>query len=230
MPNPKKIVRKALPKSAIKVAEKSYRKGRGVFWRTRYGFPARGLKVIAITGTNGKTTTASYVNAMLQSVGLKTAIYTTAFIEVNGQRRPNRSHMTVTSQAASQKFFADARQAKVDWVILEITSHALDQDRIAGVKVDIAVVTNLTQEHLDYHGTMENYAAAKARLLGKSYGAKWCILNADDAWYEYFDKHSVGQVFSFGEDPAANLQLNGIQLSAKGSELTVLHDNKQIEF
>ncbi len=229
MPTPKKIIRQVLPKDAIKIAEKTYRKGRGVAWRTRYGFPARGLKIIAITGTNGKTTTASYVNAMLQSAGLKTAIYTTAFIEVNGHRVPNRSHMTVTSQAASQKFFADARKAGVDWVILEITSHALDQGRIDGVKVEVAVITNLTQEHLDYHGTMEAYAAAKALLLGKKYGAKWCILNASDAWFDYFASKATGQVLSFGENTQSDLRLTELQLSTGGSALTVQHKNSQTE-
>lgn len=222
MANPKKLIRKVLPKSVIIVAERSYRKGRGIVWRTRYGFPARGMKVIAITGTNGKTTTASYVNAMLNHAGLKTAVYTTAYLEINGEHTPNRTHMTVSSQAAVQRFFAQARAAQVDWVILEVTSHALDQGRIDGVKIEVAIITNLTQEHLDYHKTMEAYAGAKARLLGTTYGARTCILNADDAWFDFFSAKARGNVVSFGENQAADLQLTDLQLTTEGSRMNVV--------
>ncbi len=219
-----------MPAGAVSIAEKAYRKGRGVFWQTRYGFPARGLRIIAITGTNGKTTTASYVNAIMRTAGLKTAIYTTAFIEIGGVRSPNRSHMTISSQAALQRFFADAKTAAVDWVILEITSHALDQERIAGIHVEIAAITNLTQEHLDYHGTMEAYAAAKARLLGQKYDPKWCVLNADDEWFEYFRGRSSGQVLSYGEASGAGLQFTGYDLSGHGSSLTARYQEEHIAF
>lgn len=230
MPNPKKLARQILSKPAIKLAETSYRKSRGAFWRAFYGFPAKGTKVIAITGTNGKTTTASYVNAMLKSAGFKTAVYTTAFIEVEGESVPNRTHMTVSSQAAVQRFFARAKRANTDWVILEVTSHALDQGRTDGIPVEIAVITNLTQEHLDYHGTMEEYAAAKARLLGKTYGAKWCVLNADDKWFGFFKSKSEGQVLSYGESPAADLRLKAYDLSPKGSALTARYESQHIAF
>ena len=230
MPNPKNLIRQILPSSAVSIVENVYRKGRGAFWQIFYGFPARGIRVIAITGTNGKTTTASYTNAILRSASLKTAVYTTAYIEIDGVRKPNRTHMTVTSQAAVQKFFSDARKAQVDWVVLEVTSHALDQGRLPGVKVEIAVITNLTQEHLDYHESMEAYAAAKARLLGASYQPKWCVLNVDDPGYSYFKERSSGQLISYGEKAEAGLQLTAYDLSAKGSSLTARYKGEHIAF
>lgn len=230
MANPKKLIRKIVRGPALRILETGFRKGRGVFWRTRYGFPARGLRVVAVTGTNGKTTTASYINSVLQAGGLKTAVYTTAYIEIAGTVKPNQSHMTVTSQAASQKFFADARRAGVDWVIIEITSHALDQGRIDGLKVEIAVITNLSQEHLDYHGTMENYAASKARLISRKYCPRWSVLNADDEWFDYFNARNTGRLISYGETPDANLQLKTYDLSGHGSSLTARYNGEHIAF
>lgn len=230
MPNPKKLVRQLLPTPAIRLAEKSYRTTRGVFWYARYGFAPKGMNVIAVTGTNGKTTTASFVNAMLQANGLKTAVYTTAYFEIDGQRTPNTTHMTVSSEAAVQKFFADARVAKVDWVIWEVTSHALHQHRGYGIKVDIAAITNLTPEHLDYHKTMENYAAAKALLFGKTYRPTWCILNADDKWYEFFKERSTGEIIAYGKSEDANLQLKTYDLSPNGTAVTARYGKEPVAF
>lgn len=224
--HPKKALRKVVPKTAVKQLENTYRKGRGALWQARYGYPARKVKVIAVTGTNGKTTTASYINSVLKAAGLKTAVYTTAFYEIAGKRVPNRTHMTVTSQKSVQSFFAKAKKANVDWAVLEVTSHALDQDRIAGVQVDVAVMTNLTQDHLDYHGTMEAYADAKAKLFGPKYGAKTAILNRDDAWFEHFANATHGQLLSYGEHAGALLRLRKLKLSGDGSSFLVRYNGK----
>lgn len=185
MSSVKKLARKVIPKTAIKQVEKTYRKQKALLANAIYRFPAKKMKVIAVTGTNGKTTTCAYINEILKQSGLKTALYTTAFIEVNGRLEANKTHMTLASAWAVQKFFAKAKVAKVDWVILEVTSHALDQYRTLGVPVELALVTNLSQDHLDYHGTMESYATAKARLLTE-YNPQKVILNADDDWYDFF--------------------------------------------
>jgi UDP-N-acetylmuramoyl-L-alanyl-D-glutamate--2,6-diaminopimelate ligase len=224
--SPKRLIRKVVPKQGIKALQKIYRWGRGLLWQVRYGFPAKSLKIIAVTGTNGKTTTVSYINSVLKAAGLKTAVYTTVYYEIDGKKIPNTSHMTVQSQKSAQAFFARAKQAKVDWVVLEMTSHALDQKRIAGIKVEGAVMTNLTQEHLDYHGTMENYATAKARLFGREYGAKWSVLNLDDDWYDFFAERSVGEIVSYGKSSAATLHLSSHELSSTGSTF-IIQDGKE---
>ncbi len=220
MSSVKKLARKVIPKTAIKQVEKTYRKQKALLANAIYRFPAKKMKVIAVTGTNGKTTTCAYINEILKQSGLKTALYTTAFIEVNGRLEANKTHMTLASAWAVQKFFAKAKVAKVDWVILEVTSHALDQYRTLGVPVELALVTNLSQDHLDYHGTMESYATAKARLLTE-YNPQKVILNADDDWYDFFaakvkkGKIDVGKL-------NANYQIKGIKLTPNGTSFRLV--------
>ncbi len=225
--NPKKLVRKVVPNTAVKRLEKSYRIGRGLAWQTLYGFPARGMKVIAVTGTNGKSTTCAYINEVLKAAGYKTAVLTTVFYEVAGRRTPNKTHQTMDKQSILQSFFARARKVNVDRVILEVTSHAIHQDRIMGIPVEIAVVTNLTPEHLDYHKTMKEYARVKSLLL-RDYGAKWAILNADDQWYDYFRGRARAKIFSFGKQAGTDAQIKSVKLGAKDSEAVIETELKKI--
>lgn len=223
----KKLVRKIFPKSWLRLIEKAYRMGRGLLWQLRYGFPARGMRVIAVTGTNGKTTTVSYINEVLKAAGYKTAALNTVFYEVGGKRVPNQTHFTIDKQSIVQAFFARAKKAGVDFAVVEVTSHALDQDRLMGVPVEIAVVTNLTQDHLDYHGTMENYAAAKALLL-RNFGAKYAVLNADDRWFSYFKDASKGEVYAYGKGKNAQLKISGLKLSAGGASADFVTEKRKL--
>ena len=157
-----RVTRKVLPKGAVKNLENIYRRKRVQLIRTRYGNPARNLKVIAVTGTNGKTTTLNYVNEILKEAGYSTAMFTTAVIEIAGDRRINDLNATVPTTDQIMRFFRSAKRAKVNYTLLEVTSHALDQHKLDGVPIHTAIMTNLTQDHLDYHKTMEKYAAAKA--------------------------------------------------------------------
>jgi len=215
--NPKKLARQLLPTSLTTAAETGYRRGRGLVLRARYGFPARGLKVIAVTGTNGKTTTCCLINEVLKAGGLKTALLTTAVIEINGQSRPNLSHRTVPLTAELLKFMAAAKAAKVDYFILEATSQALDQYKFDGIPVTIAAMTNLTQDHLDYHGTMERYATAKAKLFSAAQ-PKISLLNRDDDWFGYFRDRVNGEFSSYGQSPKSDARINGVHLSSEGSD------------
>lgn len=219
--NPKKLARKVLPKRSITFAEESYRKGRVFAFQAAKGFPARGLRVIAITGTNGKTTTASYINAMLKSAGHTTALFSTAQIEMLGKVRLNRTHRTVPITGELVAFLAEARQRKVDFVVLEVTSQALHQHKIVGIPVEVAVMTNLTQDHLDYHKTMEAYAAAKARLFNTYLKPKYSLLNRDDQWFEYFKRQAQGMIVSYGTAAGGGVVVGGIDLKPTGSEWTI---------
>ncbi|MDQ5953343.1 MAG: UDP-N-acetylmuramoyl-L-alanyl-D-glutamate--2,6-diaminopimelate ligase [Patescibacteria group bacterium] len=222
MSNVKKLARKVIPKSAIKKAEHQYRLTKAKTAYALYGMAPKGTKVIAVTGTNGKTTTCAIINAILKEAGYKTAVYTTAFTEIAGKYEPNHSHMTVTSVWSVQKFFKQAKEAGVQYVILEVTSHALDQYRIYGVPVEVAVITNLTQDHLDYHKTMQNYAAAKAKLLTE-YHPKSIILNADDDWFDYFSQKADKSPISVGKKQAS-CQIKAIQYSPQGTGFSLLED------
>lgn len=224
----KKLSRKVFPKSIIKLIERIFRGLRGVFWLAVYGFPARRLRVIAVTGTNGKTTTACFINEALKACGLKTALYTTALIEINGKKAPNQTHFTLISQKVVQQFLKRARKAYVDFVILEVTSHAIDQNRILGVPIEVSVMTNLTQDHLDYHGTMAEYARVKSLLFSK-YKPKLSVLNIDDEWYGFFKEQARGQVLTYGKSKGASILLEKNNPSQNGSVAKISYLDKKYE-
>ena len=220
-----KVARSVLPTGAVRKLEDGYRKGRIKLVRAQYGDPAKNLNVIAVTGTNGKTTTLNYLNEILKEAGLRTAMFTTAVIEVAGDRRINDLNATVALTAEMQKFFRQAKKAKVDYVLLEVTSHALDQHKLDGVPIMAAIMTNLTQDHLDYHKTMDAYAAAKAKLFAGE--PKFMVLNRDDEWFEYFDKNNAGdQKITYGTHDDAEAKIAHTKLYRKGSEATVVIDHQ----
>jgi UDP-N-acetylmuramoyl-L-alanyl-D-glutamate--2,6-diaminopimelate ligase len=218
-------VRKLLPKQAVRGIEEVYRIGRVHAISARYGYPARGLKVLAVTGTNGKTTTVNYLNEILKEAGLKTAMFSTAVIEIDGKRQLNDLNATVGTTERMQEFFRDAKKASVDYVVLEITSHALHQHKLSTVPIEAAIMTNLTQDHLDYHGTMQHYAEAKGKLFaGKP---QFIILNRDDEWFDFFNKYQAGaQKITYGMHDDAEARIDYTKLYKKGSEATIVIDHQ----
>ena len=146
-----------------------------------FGRPQDKLKISAVTGTNGKTTTAFLLEQMLTSVGRKCVLVGTIETHVAGEVRASE-HTTPESRDLLA-LFAEGVAAGCTEVVMEMSSHALQQERVWGLAVDVAIFTNLTQDHLDYHGTMESYADAKARLfegVGAA-GPRVAVVNVDDA-------------------------------------------------
>ena len=219
-----KTARKVLPKSALVGLEKSYRKSRAKIISARYGNPARDLRVIAVTGTNGKTTTVNFLNEILKEAGYRTAMFSTANIEIAGEQTVNDTNSTTATVARLQKFFRDAKKADVEFALIEATSHALDQYKFEGVPIEMAIMTNLTQDHLDYHKTMENYAAAKAKLFEMN--PNLVVLNADDEWFDYFNNFATeSQKITYGEGESADVKIEKFKLYKKGSEAKLRIDN-----
>ena len=219
-----KTARKVLPKSALAGLEKSYRKSRAKIISARFGNPARDLRVIAVTGTNGKTTTVNFLNEILKEAGYRTAMFSTANIEVAGEQTVNDTNSTTATVARLQKFFRDAKKADVEFALIEATSHALDQYKFEGVPIEMAIMTNLTQDHLDYHKTMENYAAAKAKLFEMN--PNFVVLNADDEWFDYFNNFATeSQKITYGEVESADVKIEKFKLYKKGSEANLRIDN-----
>lgn len=130
-----------------------------------YGFPSRRLKVIGITGTDGKTTTTHLIAHILKTAGKKTSFISTVYASIGGQESDIGFHVTTPSPFALQKLLKRSADNNDEYFILETTSHAIDQNRIWGIKYEIGVITNITHEHLDYHKTYEAYAKTKLRLL-----------------------------------------------------------------
>ncbi len=219
-----KTARKVLPKSALVGLEKSYRKSRAKIISARFGNPARDLRVIAVTGTNGKTTTVNFLNEILKEAGYRTAMFSTANIEIAGEQTVNDTNSTTATVARLQKFFRDAKKADVEFALIEATSHALDQYKFEGVPIEMAIMTNLTQDHLDYHKTMENYAAAKAKLFEMN--PNFVVLNADDEWFDYFNNFATeSQKITYGEGELADVKIENFKLYKKGSEANLRIDN-----
>ena len=144
------------------------------------GQPAKKLRLIGITGTNGKTTTAWLTEALLQAAGRRVALLGTVTNRINGCNEP--AQLTTPAALELHAFFARALAAGCTDVVMEVSSHALEQRRVHGLQFHAAGFTNLTQDHLDFHGTMEAYAAAKARLFREHIGAKGiAVINVDGA-------------------------------------------------
>jgi UDP-N-acetylmuramoyl-L-alanyl-D-glutamate--2,6-diaminopimelate ligase len=141
-----------------------------------YGFPSKNLKVIGVTGTNGKTTTCQMITEILEEAGHKVAMASTINFKLGEKKWINKTKFTTLSSFQVQKFISEAKKSGCRYLVLEVSSHSLDQYRVAGIKFHTAVITNITREHLDYHKTMTGYRLAKIKLFED---AKVSIVNLD---------------------------------------------------
>ena len=218
-------VRKLLPSGAAKLLEEGYRKRRVKLLTARYGNPAKHLRVLAVTGTNGKTTTVSFLNEILKEAGYKTAMFSTAEVEIAGVKHVNDLNRTVALTGDLMRFYRDAKRARVDFVLIEATSHALQQHKLSTTPIEMAIMTNLTQDHLDYHKTMEGYAEAKSILFRMK--PKYIVLNRDDSWFEYYDVFPAGyQKITYGQSSEAEARIDNVKLYRKGTEVTMTIDHQ----
>ena len=189
-----------------------------------YNHPSQGLKVVGITGTNGKTTTAFMVRAIMEAAGIPCGLLGTVQYQI-GQRVIPASRTTPDS-VEIQDMMSQMLRAGCGSVSMEVSSHALDQQRVAEVDFDVAVFTNLSQDHLDYHGTMEDYFKSKTRLfsaLGTVRKAGCAVVNADNAYGSELIKRLGGDhaVLSYGVSSAAVIRAEDVCVSAEGSYFVV---------
>lgn len=224
----KLLLKKIIPRSVLKPLLPMYHWVQALAAQIVTGFPARGMKVIAVTGTNGKTTTVALIGSILEAAGHRVGISSTAFYKIGDKMTVNDSNMTVTEPLKVAKLLRKMRADKVDWVVLETTSHALAQHRTLGIPVDTAVMTNLTQDHLDYHGTMKNYAKAKGKLFAKK--PRNIVLSADDEWYDFFNKYPATEAkIAYGTDETADSRLTRATMTLSGSELTMMLREQKVK-
>lgn len=147
-----------------------------------YRFPSRRLKVIGVTGTDGKTTTVSLIYEILKEARLSVAMISTVSAKIGNEEIDTGFHVTAPDPWLLQKLLRRMADSGIKYVVLEVTSHGLDQFRLLGINFEIGVLTNVTRDHLDYHKTFENYRQAKLILLNK---AKIAVLNKDDESFEF---------------------------------------------
>jgi UDP-N-acetylmuramoyl-L-alanyl-D-glutamate--2,6-diaminopimelate ligase len=148
-----------------------------------YGFPSKELYMIGITGTNGKTTTSYLIESIFNAAGIKSGLIGTISYRYDGHTL--KAYNTTPGAEELQSLLHDMKAADTEYVVMEVSSHALDQKRVEGVDFNTAIFTNLTHDHLDYHGTLENYKATKKLLFShflkkSSKEGKHALINADD--------------------------------------------------
>ncbi|MEI7682852.1 MAG: UDP-N-acetylmuramoyl-L-alanyl-D-glutamate--2,6-diaminopimelate ligase [Candidatus Saccharibacteria bacterium] len=217
-------VKKVVPKNTFKKIEPYGHWGEAVGENLVLGFPARGLQIIGVTGTDGKTSTCSLIAQMLRASGYKVAMMTTISVDYGDGKgeQPNPSRMTTLGSMQLLKQIKKIKKNHVDWLVLETTSQALAQHRVWAVPYSVAVMTNVSHEHLDYHGTFERYRDAKKMLFAQTSrnkkGLQIGIANADDPSGALFAQAVKNQIL-YGVEKGS-LRANNIKLTPSGSTYT----------
>lgn len=190
-----------------------------------FGNPTEKLNLIGVTGTNGKTTTTHLIHHILTEWGRKAGLIGTISMRI-GERTVEMKN-TTPEALDLQRYFYEMWEAGAEYATMEVSSHALDLGRVRGCQFRTAVFTNLTQDHLDYHETMDNYREAKSLLfsqLGNGYSTHkpvFAVLNADDEASAYFAKRTAAQVITYGIDSPADVRAKNIVIDGQGTSFEV---------
>ncbi len=209
------------------------RRAMAVLANVFYGYPTAGMNVIGVTGTNGKTTVTHLLEKIFKDAGDKTGLIGTIHNKIGDQMYDVTN--TTPESLPLQKLFKAMKDEQVKTAIMEVSSHALDLGRVRGIDYSIAIFTNLTQDHLDYHRTMDDYRRSKGllfTLLGNAYKPdeqKIAVLNADDDASEEFMKGTAAQVITYGIDRPADIAAKNIKLGSGGTTFLLETPNESLE-
>jgi len=184
-------VRKMVPESVIGW----YHLGMALLGALRYGFPAKKIKVIGVTGTNGKSTTVIMIAKILEEGGFRVAVSSSVEFRIGDKIWKNKSRMTMPGRFALQKLLSDAVTAKCQYAVIEVSSEGIKQHRHRFIDFEAAVVTNVTAEHIEAHGSFGNYLTAKGRLFAACRNIH--VVNLDDPNYEYFAKFGAKEKYAY---------------------------------
>lgn len=199
------LIRKITPKPVMLVYHKLLARAADFF----YGHPSGKMKVIGVTGTDGKTTTVYFAASILEEAGYKVAAVNSIQFKIGQIAWPNQTDTTMPGRFKLQKFLSKAKKEKSDYVVLEVTSQGIVQSRHLGIDFDVACITNLTFEHLDTHKTMENYKQTKGKLFAalekskKKHIQKVIIANGDDLVCDYFLQFKADKKIIYSLSPIA---------------------------
>jgi len=212
-----------VPQKATKIKVKDVREALSRLASSYYQQPSSKLKVIGVTGTNGKTTVSFMIKSMLEQAGVKTGLMGTVHYEVGERVIP--AQRTTPEALEVQYMMSQMVRAGCQACVMEVSSHALEQKRVLDVEFDVAIFTNLTHDHLDYHKNMENYFAAKSKLftaIGQGRKKAAAVINIDDSYGARLAEQSkVEIVLTYGIEKSARLRATQIELSASGSRFAV---------
>jgi len=223
------IVKTLIPSGLFKKIEPYGHLGEAVLMSARYGFPGRKLHIIGVTGTNGKTTTSFLIHRLLHEAGIKAALLTTVANGIGDNIVPQPEHITTAQSGVLQKRLKEYAQAGVEWVVLETSSHSLAQYRVWGAPYEIAVMTNITHEHLDYHGTFKNYVEAKRRLfkIANKHGLRFGVVNQQDPSADAF-VNTIANATTYGIG-TGDLSASNVKLTSAYSTYTANIENESYD-
>ncbi|PGT81854.1 MULTISPECIES: UDP-N-acetylmuramoyl-L-alanyl-D-glutamate--2,6-diaminopimelate ligase [Bacillaceae] len=191
-----------------------------------YGQPTHSMHLIGVTGTNGKTTTTHIIEKIFNEAKKQTGLIGTMYIKIGDEQKEVKN--TTPESLTLQKTFAEMKEQNVSHAIMEVSSHALHLGRIHGCDFNVAVFTNLTQDHLDYHKTMEAYKYAKGLLfaqLGNKFDhndLKIAVLNEDEEASEEFKRMTSAKTLTYGIDRPADIKANNIKMTSKGTKFQLV--------
>lgn len=200
-----------------------------------YGFPSRHLKVICVTGTNGKTTTVNLIARVLEEAGFKVGMMSTINFQVGAKKWVNDTKQTTQGRFLLQKLLREMAKASCQYAVIETSSHAMTQFRLWGVNVDTAVLTNISADHIEYHGSFDKYLHAKGmlfrmlnRLPRKAGVPKISVLNRDELNFSYFDQFFADRKLTYGVGKGT-LNATDIQMTPEGSLFTLNVPNDKVQ-
>jgi len=195
-----------------------------------FGDPSKSLKIIGITGTNGKTTTCYLIDSILKRAGLKTSIITTYRSYIG--KKEVKFDRTTPESIDLQRFFAESVKEGIEYIGMEVSSHSIDLHRVDHIDFDYLIFTNLTQDHLDYHGTLESYFEVKSRLFDiknrKLFGEGRAIINIDDNYgKKLFNMTGMKKISYSIDDPEADIRASEISNSISGLKMMIKDDKNR---
>ncbi len=202
-----------------------------------YDWPGRKLRVIGVTGTDGKTTTINLIHQILVAAGIKAGMISTVNAVIGNEVVDTGFHVTTPDAHDVQAYLAKMVESGMTHVVLETTSHGWAQFRVDACEFDIGVVTNITHEHLDQHGSYENYRAAKARLFSslektlpkKNGNPRLGIINRDDSSYDFLDKFIKVNKLSYGLGKGSDLRAVDAEFSPAGIRFTATYNDFRVD-
>lgn len=240
--------RKIIPKRLFQLGQPIYHFGLAFLANIIYRFPGRKIRVIGVTGTNGKSTTVNLIASILETAGYKVGLSSTTNFQIGEKKWENLIDKTMGGRFQTIKLIRQMVKAKCDYAVIEVPSHGIAQFRVWGVPFDIAVLTNITHDHLDYHKTFENYVATKEKLFAnvarpkrkrlrfpskqiannnkqktkKEKVKKFIILNHDDPLYGRFNKYRADLNISYStKNKRASLLAKDIEIKESGASFVV---------
>ncbi len=193
-----------------------------------YNAPSEEMTMIGVTGTNGKTSTTYFMEAVLNNVNKKSAVIGTVEIRIGGEKRDiDFATSTTPDTLELNQMLRIMADEKVEDVIMEVSSHALELQKTDGINFEVGIFTNLTQDHLDFHKTMENYCKAKAKLFKM---CKYGIINADDPWADKITEECSCKVYTYGIESNCDFKAENIDYKMDRVHFTVNIEGRDIPF